>query len=134
MVSAVVHSVLSAEASEMPELTRRYIVMTMATEAPFDMQDPEAPFVLKPWKDPAALRALETYRDHAYPELAAELAAWIATIERGPRVRGGVGSRNEAYAASRTKRRKAASGGKGPKRARRAPARRRATRKAKRRS
>ena len=42
----------------MPELTRRYIVMTMATEAPFDMQDPEAPFVLKPWKDPAALRAL----------------------------------------------------------------------------
>ena len=57
----------------MPELTRRYIVMTMATEAPFDMQDPEAPFVLKPWKDPAALRALEAYRDHAYPELAADL-------------------------------------------------------------
>ncbi len=119
----------------MPELTRRYIVMTMATEAPFDMQDPEAPFVLKPWKDPAALRALETYRDHAYPELAAELTAWLATIERGPRVRGGVGSRNEAYAASRAKRRKSASRGKArPKRARRAPARRPATKKAKRRS
>ena len=68
----------------MPELTRRYIVMTMATEAPFDTQDPEAPFVLKPWKDPAALRALETYRDHAYPELAADLAAWIEAIANGP--------------------------------------------------
>ena len=75
----------------MPELTRRYIVMTMATEAPFDTQDPEAPFVLKPWKDPAALRALETYRDHAYPELAADLAAWINAIASGPRMRGGVG-------------------------------------------
>ncbi len=128
------HSRALAPETTMAELTRRYVVMTLATEAPFDPADPDGVFVLKPWKDPAALRALETYRDHAYPELAAELAAWIATIERGPRVRGGVGSRNEAYAASRTKRRKAASGGKGPKRARRAPARRRATRKAKRRS
>jgi hypothetical protein len=128
---------LSAEASEMPELTRRYIVMTMATDAPFDMQDPEAPFVLKPWKDPAALRALETYRDHAYPELAADLAAWIQAIGRGPRVRGGVGSRNEAHAASRPSRRAAAARPKaakaGPK-ARKASARRPAKKKAKRRS
>ena len=61
----------------MPELTRRYIVMAMATEAPFDVHDPEAPFVLKPWKDPAALRALEAYRDHCYPELAGDLTGWI---------------------------------------------------------
>jgi hypothetical protein len=91
----------------MPELTRRYIVMTMATEAPFDTQDPEAPFVLKPWKDPAALRALETYRDHAYPELAADLAAWIQAIARGPRIRGGIGARNETHGASRPKARPA---------------------------
>lgn len=92
----------------MPELTRRYIVMTMATEAPFDTQDPEAPFVLKPWKDPAALRALETYREHAYPELAADLDAWIQAIAGGPRVRGGVGARNEAHLASRPKARSVA--------------------------
>ncbi len=85
----------------MPELTRRYIVMAMATEGPFDIHDPEAPFVLKPWKDPAALRALETYRDHCYPELAQELAGWIRVIDGGPKVRGGVGARNEAHAASR---------------------------------
>lgn len=87
----------------MPELTRRYIVMAMASEAPFDAHDPEAPFVLKPWKDPAALRALETYRDHCYPELAADLTAWIQTIGNGARVRGGVGTRNEAHLANRPK-------------------------------
>lgn len=87
----------------MPELTRRYIVMAMATEAPFDLHDPEAPFVLKPWKDPAALRALEAYRDHCYPELAADLTGWIAAIGSGAQVRGGVGARNEAYAAPRAK-------------------------------
>jgi hypothetical protein len=92
----------------MAELTRRYIVMAMATEAPFDVHDPEAPFVLKPWKDPAALRALETYRDHCYPELAADLAGWIRTIDSGARVRGGVGARNEAHLASRTRSRSAA--------------------------
>jgi hypothetical protein len=91
----------------MPELTRRYIVMTMATEAPFDLQDPEAPFVLKPWKDPAALRALEAYREHAYPELASDLAAWIQAITSGPTVRGGVGARNEAHLVSRPKARPA---------------------------
>ncbi|HXJ84651.1 MAG TPA: hypothetical protein VMS64_38910 [Candidatus Methylomirabilis sp.] len=87
----------------MPELTRRYIVMTMATEGPFDMRDPDAPFVLKPWKDPAALRALQTYRDHCYPELGEELAAWIAQISSGPTVRGGVGSRNEQHVAAKAK-------------------------------
>jgi hypothetical protein len=92
-----------SEAIDMPELTRRYIVMTMATEAPFDLQDPEAPFVLKPWKDPAALRALEAYREHAYPELASDLDAWIRAIVSGPSVRGGVGARNEAHLASRPK-------------------------------
>lgn len=91
----------------MPELTRRYIVMAMASEAPFDAHDPEAPFVLKPWKDPAALRALETYRDHCYPELAADLSAWIRTISGGAKVRGGVGARNEAHMASRPKSRPA---------------------------
>lgn len=87
----------------MPELTRRYIVMAMATEAPFDVHDPEAPFVLKPWKDEAALRALEAYRDHCYPELAADLSGWIQAIRSGARIRGGVGARNEAYAAPRSK-------------------------------
>jgi hypothetical protein len=87
----------------MPELTRRYIVMTMATEGPFDMKDPDAPFVLKPWKDPAALRALEAYREHCYPELAEELAAWIGEIGSGPSLRGGVGARNERHIAARVK-------------------------------
>jgi hypothetical protein len=87
----------------MPELTRRYIVMAMATEAPFDVHDPEAPFVLKPWKDEAALRALEAYRDHCYPELAADLAGWIQVIRSGARIRGGVGARNDAHAAARSK-------------------------------
>jgi hypothetical protein len=86
----------------MPELTRRYIVMAMATEAPFDVHDPEAPFVLKPWKDEAALRALEAYRDHCYPELAADLTGWIQAIRTGARIRGGVGARNDAYAAPRS--------------------------------
>ena len=81
----------------MRELTRRYIVMTMATEGPFDMKDPDTPFVLKPWKDPAALRALEAYRAHCYPELGEELAVWIDEISSGPAVRGGVGARNEQH-------------------------------------
>ncbi|MBI4242193.1 MAG: hypothetical protein HY613_10780 [Candidatus Rokubacteria bacterium] len=81
----------------MAELTKRYIVMTMATEAPFDLTDADGVFVLKPWKDPAALCALEAYRDHCYPELARELDAWIRTIKAGPAVRGGVGKRNEPY-------------------------------------
>lgn len=84
----------------MPELTRRYIVMAMATEAPFDVHDPEAPFVLKPWKDAAALRALEAYRDHCYPELAADITGWIQAIRSGARIRGGVGARNDTYAAA----------------------------------
>jgi hypothetical protein len=87
----------------MRELTRRYIVMTMATEGPFDMRDPETPFVLKPWKDPAALRALEAYRDHCYPELREELAAWIDEISAGPPVRGGVGARNDKHMATRAR-------------------------------
>lgn len=82
----------------MPELTKRYVVMSLATEAPFDLRDPDGPFVLKPWKDPAALRALETYRDHCYPELAQDLDAWIRAIKAGPTVRGGVGRRNEPFA------------------------------------
>ncbi len=81
----------------MPELTKRYIVMAMATEAPFDLRDPEGAFVLKPWKDPAALRALETYRDNCYPELARELDAWIRAIKVGPVIRGNVGKRNEPH-------------------------------------
>ena len=82
----------------MPELTRRYVVMTLATEAPFDPADTEGIFVLKPWKDPAALRALVAYRDSCYPELARDLDAWIRAIQAGPKVRGGVGLRNEAHA------------------------------------
>lgn len=81
----------------MPELTRRYVVMAMATEAPFDVADPDAVFVLKPWKDPAALRAIATYREHCYPELARDLDAWIAAIEAGPSVRGDVGRRNDPH-------------------------------------
>lgn len=87
----------------MPELTRRYIVMTMATEGPFDLKDPDTPFVLKPWKDPAALKALEVYREHCYPELGDELAAWIGEITAGPVVRGGVGARNERHLATKAK-------------------------------
>ena len=85
----------------MAELTRRYIVMQMAAEGPFDFTDPDAPFVLKPWKDPAALRALMVYREHCYPELAQELDQWISAIAAGPRIRGGVGSRNELMATGR---------------------------------
>ena len=90
----------------MPELTRRYVVMTMATEAPFDLADPEGVFVLKPWKDPAALRALRAYADTCYPELGRDLAGWIRAIERGPVVRGGVGRRNEDHARQAKSRRK----------------------------
>ncbi len=79
----------------MAELTRRYIVMQMATEGPFDIRDADAPFVLKPWKDPAALQALRAYRDHCYEDLARDLDQWIEAIEMGPQVRGGVGSRND---------------------------------------
>ena len=85
----------------MAELTRRYIVMPMATEAPFEPSDPDAVFVLKPWKDPAALQALETYRAHCYPELAQDLDGWIKTIKAGPVFRGGVGERNAQYLTSR---------------------------------
>ena len=81
----------------MPALTRRYVVMTLATEAPFDRADPDGPFVLKPWKDPAALRALRTYRDNCFPELRKDLDAWIKAIEAGPAVRGDVGRRNEPH-------------------------------------
>jgi hypothetical protein len=81
----------------MPELNRRYVVMAMATEAPFDPADPDGSFVLKPWKDPAALRALMVYRDNCYPELGRDLDAWIRAIEAGPVVRGDVGKRNESH-------------------------------------
>lgn len=87
----------------MAELTRRYIVMTMATEGPFDLKDADGAFVLKPWKDPAALRALATYRNHCYPELAEELGVWIKTIASGPVIRGGVGARNEQRMAAAAK-------------------------------
>jgi hypothetical protein len=85
----------------MPELTRRYVVMAMATEGPFDTADPEGVFVLKPWKDPAALRALRAYAEHCYPALARDLEGWIRAIERGQVVRGGVGRRNEDHMTSR---------------------------------
>ena len=87
----------------MAELTRRYIVMQMATEGPFDIRDVDAPFVLKPWKDPAALQALRAYRDYCYEELAQDLNQWIEAIEAGPQIRGGVGSRNELTGAARRK-------------------------------
>ena len=82
----------------MAELTRRYVVMAMATDTPFDTRDPEGAFVLRPWKDPAALHALRAYAERCYPELARDLAAWIRAIEKGPVVRGDVGRRNEAHA------------------------------------
>ena len=81
----------------MPELSRRYVVMALGVEAPFDPHDPDGVFVLKPWKDPAALRALVAYRDNCYPELALDLARWIEVIERGPTIRGDVGRRNEPH-------------------------------------
>jgi len=81
----------------MAELVRKYVVMTMTTAAPFQPADHDAVFVLKPWKDPAALVALAAYRDSCYPELAQELDAWIKLIEAGPVVRGDVGRRNEAH-------------------------------------
>jgi len=71
--------------------------MTLATEGPFDPSDPEGVFPLKPWKDPAALRALRAYRDNCYPELRRDLDAWIRAIEAGPAVRGDVGRRNEPH-------------------------------------
>jgi hypothetical protein len=81
----------------MPALTRRYVVTTLATEAPFDPGDPDGAFVLKPWKDAAALRALRIYRDNCFPELQRDLDAWILVIEAGPAVRGDVGRRNEPH-------------------------------------
>ena len=81
----------------MPALTRRYVVMPLATEAPFDPRDPDGAFPLKPWKDPAALRALRTYRDNCFPELRRDLDAWIRVIEAGPSLRGDVGRRNEPH-------------------------------------
>ena len=62
----------------MASLTRRYIVMTLATEASFDHRAPDGAFVLKPWKDPAALRALRTYRDNCFPELRRDIC-----VQRG---------------------------------------------------
>jgi hypothetical protein len=82
----------------MQELARRYVVMPLATDAPFDPADPDGAFVLKPWKDPAALRALRAYRDSCFPELRRDLDAWIQAIESGPTVRGDVGRRNEPFA------------------------------------
>jgi hypothetical protein len=82
----------------MAELMRRYVVMAMATDGPFDTRDPEGAFVLRPWKDPAAVHALRAYADRCYPELARDLAGWIRVIEKGPVVRGDVGRRNEAHA------------------------------------
>jgi hypothetical protein len=81
----------------MAELTKRYIVMSMATEAPFDLTDPDGAFVLKPWKDPAALRALVVYSENCYPELGRDLEAWIRAIQSGPALRGDVGRRNEPH-------------------------------------
>ena len=91
----------------MAELTRKYVVMAIASEGHLDLADLDAPFVLKPWKDPAALRALMAYRDHCYPELARELDAWIRTIERGRVVRGDVGKRNEPHARAKVGRKAA---------------------------
>ncbi|HEY7366426.1 MAG TPA: hypothetical protein VIE37_20190 [Methylomirabilota bacterium] len=104
----------------MAELTRRYVVLSLATPAPFDPRDPDAPFVLKPWKDPAALRALRAYRDNCYRELARDLDDWIRLVEAGPVIRGDVGRRNERYLRPRPAGRRPA--------ARRASARRPATR------
>ena len=81
----------------MSELTRRYVVMALATAAPFDPTDHDGVFVLKPWKDPAALRALVTSRDHCYPELARVLDSWIRAIHAGPTVSGDVGRRHEPH-------------------------------------
>jgi hypothetical protein len=41
------------------------------------------------------------YREHCYPELAQELDQWIKAIMAGPKIRGGVGSRNELSALAR---------------------------------
>ena len=100
----------------MAELTRRYVVMAMATDGPFDLRDVDGAFVLKPWKDPAALHALRAYADRCYPELARDLAAWIRAVERGPVVRGDVGRRNEQH-------RGASAGSRRAKPAKRKPAR-----------
>jgi hypothetical protein len=86
----------------MPALTRRYVVMPLATESPFDPGDRDAAFPLKPWKDPAALVALRTYRDNCFPELRRDLDAWIRVIEAGPAVRGDVGRRNEPHVRTAT--------------------------------
>jgi hypothetical protein len=96
------------------DLTRRYVVTAMATEGPFDTRDPDGAFVLKPWKDPAALHALRAYAERCYPELARDLAGWMRAIERGPVVRGDVGRRNEAHArtTARPRRGAAATAGK----------------------
>jgi len=100
----------------MAELTRRYVVLPLATPAPFDPRDPDAPFVLKPWKDPAALRALRAYRDNCYPELARDLDGWIRLVEAGPVIRGDVGRRNERRLQPRIADRRSSAGRSTPRR------------------
>jgi len=87
----------------MAELTRRYIVMQMATEGPFDIRDADAPFVLKPWKDPAALQPFGPIAITATKTLPGPRPVDRA-IEMGPQVRGGVGSRNDQRKSSGTSR------------------------------
>ena len=95
----------------MPYLTRRYVVMPLAAEAPFDPRDPDGAFVLKPWKDPAALRALRAYRDNCFPGLQQDLDAWIRAIEAGPSMRGDIGRLNEPHLQKPPAARRAASKG-----------------------
>jgi hypothetical protein len=92
----------------MAALTRRYMVMTLATAAPFDPGDVDGAFVLKPWKDPAALRALRAYRDNCFPELRRDIDAWIRLIEAGPKTRGDIGRRNEPHLRAAAKPKRAA--------------------------
>ena len=113
----------------MAELTRRYVVMALATHGSFDLHDPDAAFVLKPWKDPAALAALRAYGERCYRELGRDLEAWIRVIEAGPVVHGDVGRRNEPHVRAAAKTRRPAK--RAPRRStpRRGPARSRVKRK-----
>ncbi len=63
-----------------------------------DTQDVDSPFVLKPRKDPAAMKALECYADFCELELSKQIKRWIQLIKKAPKVVGTQGKRNIPFA------------------------------------
>lgn len=85
-----------------PRLRPKYMVAKIGVDGKIfgpgmkatDPDDIDAPFVLMPRKDPAALAALCTYIDLCEPQLANELRPWLRSIARAKPVYGTQGERN----------------------------------------